>query len=74
MGLQLERLEDRSVPSANVVEMEPNNAMAMANLVMLGFDAGETSRFVVHGSIAANTDRDWFEVRLGAGDVIGANR
>src|SRR5262245_31426478 len=69
--LRVERLEDRTVPSANVFEVEPNNTTTAANAVPLGFDAGEDTRVVVNGDIATLGDRDWFLVRLNAGDVIG---
>jgi hypothetical protein len=70
--LRLEQLEDRAVPSVNVVEMEPNNTMVAANAVPLGFDAGEDTAVIVNGGISTPGDRDWFRVELNPGDVIGA--
>jgi hypothetical protein len=47
---QVELLENRTVPSSlNVVEVEPNNTLATANAVALGFDAGEDTRVIVNG-------------------------
>ncbi len=70
--LRVELLEDRCLPSSTIVEAEPNDTVAGANALPLGFDAGEQTAVTVKGDIATLGDRDWFRVDLNAGDVIGA--
>jgi hypothetical protein len=68
---RLEPLEDRSVPTTVFVETEPNDTIATANLLSLGFDAGQDTHVTVKGTISPLGDRDRFLVELNAGDVIG---
>ncbi len=70
--LFVERLEPRNLLAASIFEVEPNNSMSAANLLPLGFDASEETALTVKGDIASLGDRDWFQVQLNAGDVIGA--
>jgi hypothetical protein len=64
----LECLEDRTTPSVNLVEAEPNNAMATANAV----DRLQDTQVIVSGTVSAPGDRDWFRLQLRQGDVFGA--
>ena len=65
--LQVELLEERTVPSVNMVEAEPNNTTAAAQSLprVLG------TNVIVAGDVSSPGDRDWFRVDLHAGDVIG---
>lgn len=64
----VETLEDRTVPSVNLVESEPNNTTATANVVPRL--PGE--QVIMSGRIETTGDRDWYVLQLRAGDVIGA--
>ncbi len=73
-SLQVELLETRLLlSSSNVVELEPNDTLATANAVPLGFDAGEDTRVIVKGTVSPQGDHDWFSVELNKGDVISAS-
>src|SRR5262245_24156461 len=62
---RLEALEDRAVPSVNLVETELNNAPSSAN----GIDRMPATQVIVSGSISTLGDRDWFRLELQQGDV-----
>src|SRR5262245_25518808 len=66
--LTVEALEDRTVPSVNIVETEPNNTPAAADII----DRLPATPVIVSGAVNAVGDRDWFRLDLKAGDVIGA--
>jgi hypothetical protein len=65
---RLEALEDRAVPSVNLVESEANNTPATANAIghMLHTEVN------ISGRIDTLGDRDWFRFEFGKGDVFGA--
>jgi hypothetical protein len=64
----VEILEDRTLPSVNLVEAEPNDSMAFANDIprVLGTPVN------VSGAVGTLGDRDWLAIPLHQGDVIGA--
>jgi len=64
----IEALEDRTVPSVNLVESEPNNTPATADVI----DRLPSTQVIVSGEVNSLGDRDWFRLDLRAGDVIGA--
>jgi hypothetical protein len=64
----MELLEDRRLLSVNVVESEPNNKMASADVLRRVPD----EKVTVNGKIRAAGDRDWFRIELKAGDVFAA--
>jgi hypothetical protein len=64
----VEPLEARRLLSATVTEAEPNNLQAHANRISRVLD----DPVHVSGDINAAGDRDWFEIQLQAGDVVGA--
>ena len=64
----IEPLEVRRLLSVAVAEAEPNNVQAHANGIARLVD----DPVHVSGDINAAGDRDWFEIQLQAGDVVGA--
>jgi hypothetical protein len=70
--LSMEPLEDRTLLSVTVLETEPNDTRMTADAVPLGFDVGEADVIAVKGDVPSLGDRDWFQVELNAGDVLGA--
>ena len=67
-----EILEDRTLLSTLLGEVEPNDTVGTANPVPLGFDAGEDFAVDISGTLT-NSDADVFAVDLVAGDIFGAN-
>jgi hypothetical protein len=65
---RIEGLEGRRLLSVNVAESEPNNTMAAADV--LGRVPDESVK--VTGKIGKAGDRDWFRIKLKAGDVFAA--
>ena len=55
-------------------EIEPNNSIASAQALNLGFEIGETTSLRVSGTIPLITpqDLDFFSVELMGGDILGA--
>jgi hypothetical protein len=68
MRFALETLETRRMLSVTVHESEPNNTRATADAVQRKLDED----VVIKGKIATSADRDWFKIKLKAGDVLGA--
>src|SRR3954469_18130123 len=66
--LVVEVLEDRNLLSVNLVEVEPNNTPAAANVIQRVLD----SHVLVSGAVNLPGDRDWFGLQLKQGDVFGA--
>src|SRR5262249_2773896 len=66
--LAVEPLEDRTTPSVNLVESEPNNTPAAADVI----DRLPSTQVIVGGAVNTPGDRDWFRLDLRAGDVLGA--
>lgn len=64
----IEVLEDRCVPSINLVEVEPNNMPMTANVMQRVLDTHQ----IMSGRIDTLGDRDWFAIQLQRGDVFGA--
>src|SRR5262245_59335135 len=64
----LEVLEDRCLLSVNLVEAEPNNTPASANVI----DRLPATQVIMSGEVNSVGDRDWFRLDLRAGDVFGA--
>src|SRR5262249_25685006 len=60
--------EDRSVPSVSLLETEPNNTPATADVI----DRLPATPVIVSGSVSGLGDRDWFRLDLQAGGVVGA--
>ncbi|MCA9241590.1 MAG: hypothetical protein KDA37_15375, partial [Planctomycetales bacterium] len=54
-------------------ESEPNDSLATADALPLGFDAGEDPAVDVAGTLASQSDVDVFRVQLQPGDILGAN-
>jgi hypothetical protein len=61
-------LESRRLLSASATETEPNNSRATADSITRDLD----HEIEVTGRINTAGDRDWFEIQLKKGDVIGA--
>src|SRR5262245_9575452 len=66
--LRADPVEYRTVPSVSLVEPEPNNAAATADVIHRLAHA----QVIVSGDVNAVGDRDWFRLDLQAGDVVGA--
>src|SRR5262245_50528375 len=64
----VEPLEDRTMPSVTLVESEPNNSPAAADVI----DRLPATQVLVSGAISEVGDRDWFRLGLHKGDVFGA--
>src|SRR5262245_6522994 len=64
----LEVLEDRCLLSVNLVEAEPNNTPASANVI----ERLPATQVIMSGEVNSVGDRDWFRLDLREGDVVGA--
>ena len=67
--LSLESLENRTLLSVTVLESEPNNDFATANVVPLPRDEAGRADALLKGSIASDDDHDRYQLTLEAGDV-----
>src|SRR4051794_18552937 len=65
---RMEPMEVRRLLSVTLAESEPNNSMATADAIPRELEKAVT----VGGRINRPGDRDWFKIKLKAGDVIGA--
>ncbi len=71
--LALESLENRTLLSVTVAEVEENDTLDTAQQIPLGLDPGQFDNLTVQGDVEAKPggDHDWYQFHLNAGDVIG---
>ena len=67
-ALTMEALEVRRLLSTSLVESEPNNSAVRAAPIPRHLE----QQVEIRGAIGEIGDRDWFRIKLEAGDVVGA--